>query len=667
MNSRSNHYIIISMADILGEKKKTSITSLNKTSKVYVYNVVTKEWRSRTCELNGSYLSFYRKEKIVTVIDLEQVGDISPVTDIPEDDIHKETVFTISLKEDRNFMIRTISIEECISWISILQEVRDKLRSQLSRKSNVSVTSSSHNTFDRLMSSDDHDSAIDNGSDKIENYFDNEVKLDGNILSPIAISQENSSVGAKHKPAAGSVVNTIKKRFSFGTALSSTFSTMGSVASPNNLISSPQARRVSFSFPMTNKQLIPPPPSSSNNSSSISKFKVKCNESAIHGNSINNNATKATSTTAKVDGQHGKDNNNMLTLSNPPIDDDNQKAIVSVQSPVDNKKRSDATRNIAVDENKENMHVNTQSEDKSPITMVVSSMSPKKKLLESVRVLTPTNSSIVVVEHQEGHEVHATVASISTSPMNTNCIDASNRLIAPRVNARAPNYRTPERKSSFVNRTSLGTQTPNFRRPLKAPYQSFFDVWSSSVPLSYVIMMVTVAVLVGSLISSYYITQHYEVAIRNHQMITARSTASTTTINLLPTIQPSVAGSSSSVDHYHYACEAKTKVDFENNSLFARNLRQVVQAKSSSLSSSSSTTTIKGSSALTPLDTADIGSSFALDHLVSGPRAEVVSQHFKSSTSPLQVLFQVLRDSFRLLSGIKGRIVSFFALSRVAL
>lgn len=661
MSSKSYHYII-PMADILGEKKKTSITSLNKNSKVYVYNVVTKEWRSRTCELNGSYLSFYRKEKIVAVIDLEQVGDISPVTDIPEDDILKDTVFTISLKEDRNFMIRTISSEECISWISILQEVRDKLRSQLSRKSNVSVTSSSHNTFDRLMSSDDHAPAIDNGSsDKIEDYFDNEGKLDGNILSPIPISQENSTVGVKHKPAAGSVVNNIKKRFSFGTALSNTFST-NSVASPNNLISSPQARRVSFSFPMTNKQLIPPPSSSSSSSSSgISKFKVKCNESVLHVSSNNNNATNATASNAKADGPNGKDYITMLVPSNPPLDNDSQKAIMSVQSPVDSKKRSDATRNIVVDENKENMHLNTQPEEKSP-SAVVSLMSPKKKLLlnESVEV-TPTHFS-TVVNHQEGSEVHATVASISTSPMNASCIDASHRLMAPRVNVntRAPNYRTPERKSSFVNRTSLGTQTPNFRRPLKAPYQSYFDVWTSSVPLSYVIMMVFVAVLVGSFISSCYIIQHYEIAIRNGQLITARNTASTTTtINLLPTIQPSEV--SSSMDHCHNACEAKPKVDFENNSPFARNVRQVIQAKSSSLSPSSSTT-IKCSSAFTSLDTADIGSSSALDQLVSGQRAEVVTQNFKSSTSPLQVLFQVLRESFRLLTGIKGRIVSFFCI-----
>lgn len=652
------------MADILGEKKKTSITSLNKTSKVYVYNVVTKEWRSRTCELNGSYLSFYRKEKIVAVIDLEQVGDISPVTDIPEDDIIKDTVFTISLKQDRNFMIRTISSDECISWICILQEVRDKLRSQLSRKSNVSVTSSSYNTFDRLMSSDVHDSAIDNGSsDKIEDYFDNEVKLDGNILSPIPISHENSAVEAKNKPAAGSVVNNIKKRFSFGTALSSTFS-MGSIGSPNNLISSPQGRRVSFSFPMTDKQLIPPP-----SSSSISKCKIKCNESVLHGKNNGIHTTKAISSSAKADGPHEKDNTIMLVPSNPPLDNDNQKAILSVLSPTDNKKRSDATRNIVTDENKENMHVNTQSEDKSSSTVVGSShmMPPKKKLLllnESVEV-TPTHSStVVVVEHQEGNEVHATVASISTSPMNISCIDASHRLIAPRVNARAPNYRTPERKSSFVNRTSLGTQTPNFRRPLKAPYQSCFDVWASSIPLSYVIIMVAVAVLVGSFISSFYITQHYEVAIRNGQLITAGSTAPSTTINLLPTIQPSVGGSS--MDHFHHACEVKTKVDFENNSPFARNLRQV-QAKSSSLSSTSSSI-IKGSSALNPLsDAADIGSSSGFDQLVSKPRAEVVSQQIKSSTSPLQVLFQVLRDSFRLLSDIKGRIMSFFALSRVAL
>lgn len=659
------------MADILGEKKKTSITSLNKTSKVYVYNVVTKEWRSRTCELNGSYLSFYRKEKIVAVIDLEQVGDISPVTDIPQDDIIKETVFTISLKEDRNFMIRTISSDECISWICILQEVRDKLRSQLSRKSNVSVTSSSHNTFDRLMSSDAHDSAIDNGSsDKIEDYFDNEVKLDGNILSPIPISQENSAVGAKNKPAAGSVVNNIKKRFSFGTALSSTFS-MGSIGSPNNLISSPQARRVSFSFPMTDKQLIPPPLSSS----SISKCKIKCNESALHGNNKSINANKANSISAKADGPHGKVNTTVLVPSNLPLDNSNQKAIVSVLSPADNKKRSDATKNNAVDENKENMHVNTQSEDKSPSTVVGSShmMSPKNKLLllnESVEV-TPTHSStVVVVEHQKGNEVHATVASISTSPMNISCIDASHRLIAPRVNARAPNYRTPERKTSFVNRTSLGTQTPNFRRPLKAPYQSCFDVWTSSIPLSYVIMMVAVAVFVGSFISSFYITQHYDVVIRNGQLITAGNTASSATINLLPTIQPSVAGSS--MDHFHhgYEANAKTKVDFENNSPFARNLRQV-QAKSSSISSTTSSTIIKGSSALTPLDAADIGSSSSatatFDQLVSRPRAEVVSQQIKPSTSPLQVLFQVLRDSFRLLSDIKGRIMSFFSLSRVAL
>ena len=655
------------MADILGEKKKTSITSLNKTSKVYVYNVVTKEWRSRTCELNGSYLSFYRKEKIVAVIDLEQVGDISPVTNIPEDDIIKDTVFTISLKEDRNFMIRTISSDECISWICILQEVRDKLRSQLSRKSNASVTSSSHNTFDRLMSSDDvHDSAIDNGSsDKIEDYFDNEVKLDGNILSPIPISHENSTVEAKNKPAAGSVVNNIKKRFSFGTALSSTFS-MGSIGSPNNLISSPQARRVSFSFPMTDKQLLPPP-----SSCSISKCKIKCNESVLHGNNNSINTTKAISSSTKADGPHGKDNTIMLVASNPLLDNDNQKVIVSVLSPADNKKRSDVTRNIVIDENKENMHMSTQSEDKSTSTVVGSShmMSPKKKLLllnESVEG-TPTHSStVVVVEHQKGNEVHsATVASISTSPMNISCIDASHRLIAPRVNVRAPNYRTPERKSSFVNRTSLGTQTPNFRRPLKAPYQSCFDVWAtSSIPLSYVVIMVAVAVLVGSFISSFYITQHYEVAIRNGQLITAGSNALSTTINLLPTIQPSVGGSS--MDHIHHACEVKTKVDFENNSPFARNLRQV-QAKSSSPSSASSSI-IKGSSALNPLDAADIGSSSAaFDQLVSRPRAEVVSQQIKPSTSPLQVIFQVLRDSFRLLSDIKGRIMSFFSFSRVVL
>jgi len=609
------------MAEIISEKKKTSIIS-NKTSKVYVYNVLTKEWRSRICELNGSYLSFYRKEKIVAVIDLEQVGDISPVTDMPVDDILKGTVFSITLKEDRNFTIRTISSEECISWISILQEVRDKLRSQLSRKSNVSSVTSSllpdvvHNTFDRLMN-DDQDSVIDNcSSDKIEEYFDNEVKLDGNILSPIPISQEHcaTAVDAKLQATVGSVSN--KKRFSFSAALSNTFS-LGSTAlsSPNNFISPPQGRRVSFSFPMTNKQLIP----LSNNS----QLRVKSNESVLHGNNSNHAAKAITSTTQA---NNLKDFNTSIT--NTILTANPSKAHVSILSPKD-KNRSDTV--IAVDENKENVHVNTQSEDNKSVSMVVPPlMSP---LLNEAEVTSTTSTHTTEVD-QEGNVVH--MASISTSPMN-NYNDASHGFIAPSVNARTPNYRTPERRTLLVNKTSLGTQTPNFRRPLKAPYQSF-NVWTSSVPMSYVIIMVAVAVLVGSFISSCYVTQHYEAAIRNGHLITAANTASTT-INLLPNIKPSPVSS---------------------NSPFARNLREI-QTKSSSSSYSSNRDDNSASSSLD----VDIAESNTMNRLVGKgmsqqPGAEVVVRQSKSPTYPLQLLLYILRHSLRLMSGMKGRIASFF-------
>lgn len=131
------------------------------------------EWKVRVCELNGSFLTFFRKQKMVAAIDLEQVGDINILKPI-KDSAGQGYIFSLNLKEDRHFNVRVSMKEDALNWVNVLVNVRDKLRSHISRRTK---SFSSNMTMDAQTPMTDFNTSMmadAEPDDSIRVYFDSE-------------------------------------------------------------------------------------------------------------------------------------------------------------------------------------------------------------------------------------------------------------------------------------------------------------------------------------------------------------------------------------------------------------------------------------------------------------------------------------------------------------
>ena len=168
------------------------------------------EWKVRTCELNGSFLTFFRKQKMVAAIDLEQVGDINVLRQI-KDISGQGFIFSLHLKEGRYFNVRVSMYEDAMNWVGVLVDVRDKLRSAHSFRSKSFSTQNDGLPNMTPMTADFNTSIIaDEPDDNIKVYFDSEqcppspiLQSNEKYIRPLQIKvpspekhSSNSSVGS---------------------------------------------------------------------------------------------------------------------------------------------------------------------------------------------------------------------------------------------------------------------------------------------------------------------------------------------------------------------------------------------------------------------------------------------------------------------------------------
>ncbi|KAJ1432689.1 hypothetical protein B484DRAFT_447665 [Ochromonadaceae sp. CCMP2298] len=144
----------------------------------------TSEWKIRSCELNGSYLTFFRKQKMIAAIHLGQVGDITVVGKISDND-GKGSIFSLHLKEGRYFNVRVTTYADAVKWVKALVEARDKLRSQaFVRSKSFSMAHAVQGSLSPLHMAADLSSSIvmEDADDNIKCYFDNEHNPPSPIL-----------------------------------------------------------------------------------------------------------------------------------------------------------------------------------------------------------------------------------------------------------------------------------------------------------------------------------------------------------------------------------------------------------------------------------------------------------------------------------------------------
>jgi chemotaxis protein histidine kinase CheA len=172
------------------------------------------EWKVRTCELNGSFLTFFRKQKLVAAIDLEQVGDINVLRQI-KDSSGQGFVFSLHLKEGRYFNVRVTMYEDATNWVKVLVDVRDKLRSHQSSRSRLSFSTAQGSQSSYTPTTADFNTSLvaDEPDDNIKVYFDNEqyppspiLQSNEKYIRPVqAKAPENSSALSSQGSVTGSV------------------------------------------------------------------------------------------------------------------------------------------------------------------------------------------------------------------------------------------------------------------------------------------------------------------------------------------------------------------------------------------------------------------------------------------------------------------------------
>jgi hypothetical protein len=84
------------------------------------------EWQKRYFELNGSYLCYYKNNKmtkLLAAINIPQVGRIALSGEV-NDNLGDGYIFRMDLK-DRQYLLRTDSFQEAKRWVDILTILRD--------------------------------------------------------------------------------------------------------------------------------------------------------------------------------------------------------------------------------------------------------------------------------------------------------------------------------------------------------------------------------------------------------------------------------------------------------------------------------------------------------------------------------------------------------------
>ena len=84
------------------------------------------EWQKRYFETNGSFLTYYKSQKmtkLLAALSLPQVGGITLVGEM-SDSKGSGAVFQLDLK-DRQYVLRTATMAEAEAWVNILIQLRD--------------------------------------------------------------------------------------------------------------------------------------------------------------------------------------------------------------------------------------------------------------------------------------------------------------------------------------------------------------------------------------------------------------------------------------------------------------------------------------------------------------------------------------------------------------
>lgn len=165
---------IVASSSKSDDKRPKSDHTIRMRGNVLIQNPA-QEWKVRSCELNGSFLTFFRKQKMVAAIDLEQVGDINVLRQI-KDSSGQGFIFALHLKEGRYFNVRVSMYDDALNWVKVLVETRDKLRShQHSRTRSFTAQNDANYSSFTPLTSDFNTSMLvaDEPDDNIKVYFDN--------------------------------------------------------------------------------------------------------------------------------------------------------------------------------------------------------------------------------------------------------------------------------------------------------------------------------------------------------------------------------------------------------------------------------------------------------------------------------------------------------------
>ena len=114
----------ISMRSARGYKPSSKLAPLATTLNV---RNIDGHWKRRYCELRDSFLMVYRNGKLVTAVDIEQVGEVVLKDEKTFDEKGNPCfIFSVFLKDDKYFTARTCSLDESLRWVRRLTAIRDK-------------------------------------------------------------------------------------------------------------------------------------------------------------------------------------------------------------------------------------------------------------------------------------------------------------------------------------------------------------------------------------------------------------------------------------------------------------------------------------------------------------------------------------------------------------
>ncbi len=109
------------------ESFKSSSKSESNQMSGYLYKKSTSgDWQRRYFETNGTYLTYYKTQKmtkLLAALSVPQVGSIKLIGEI-DDNKGNGAVFQVDLK-DRQYLLRAASLEEAKRWVDFLVMLRD--------------------------------------------------------------------------------------------------------------------------------------------------------------------------------------------------------------------------------------------------------------------------------------------------------------------------------------------------------------------------------------------------------------------------------------------------------------------------------------------------------------------------------------------------------------